>query len=282
MDARITCFLRTAMQMTQVNLDGATRLGRDATPLPGTPTPRAFCAAVLGVLCPSLLAGPPLITDDPGTPGDGRWEINLAFAAELRRASREFDAPLLDINYGLGDHIQLKYEIPWIVLDEEGEHTKNGIGNSLVGVKWRFLDEDRHGLDMSVYPQVEFNNSRASTRRHLVTEETTVLLPFQVAKSLGQWEVLGELGYASIESETDQWFYGLAVGHPVTPRLELLAEIHGEAQRDFRQGELIFNVGAVYELTDNINLLASVGRGFRESSSGEPQLLTYLAVQFNF
>ena len=26
--------------------------------------------------------GPPLITDDPGTPGDGHWEINIAEQSE--------------------------------------------------------------------------------------------------------------------------------------------------------------------------------------------------------
>ena len=28
--------------------------------------------------------GPPMITDDPGTPGNGKWEINLAIAFEHR------------------------------------------------------------------------------------------------------------------------------------------------------------------------------------------------------
>jgi len=39
--------------------------------------------------------GPPLITDDPGTPGDGKWEINLALTAEKRRRERSYESPLL-------------------------------------------------------------------------------------------------------------------------------------------------------------------------------------------
>ncbi len=67
--------------------------------------------------------GPPLITDDPGTPGDGNWEINIAFTAEKRKTVRSYENPILDINYGLGDRIQLKYEVPWLDLDERSEHT---------------------------------------------------------------------------------------------------------------------------------------------------------------
>ena len=39
-----------------------------------------------------------MITDDPGTPGNGKWEINLAVAFEHRsgETSAEGDSPNLD------------------------------------------------------------------------------------------------------------------------------------------------------------------------------------------
>lgn len=115
-------------------------------------------ALVFTLLCTLVLSGlrarpvfaqggPPLITDDPGTPGDGRWEINIAFTVEKRKTERSYESPILDINYGLGERIQLKYEVPRLVLDEHGERTKNGLGSSLIGVKWRFFDQDRQGID---------------------------------------------------------------------------------------------------------------------------------------
>ena len=58
---------------------------------------------------PVHAAGPPLITDDPGTPGDGRWEINLPITLEQTRSQRLFEAPLFDINYGLGERTQESY-----------------------------------------------------------------------------------------------------------------------------------------------------------------------------
>lgn len=38
--------------------------------------------------------GPPLITDDPGTPGNGKWEINVAFTVEKRRMERLYESPI--------------------------------------------------------------------------------------------------------------------------------------------------------------------------------------------
>ena len=57
--------------------------------------------------CLLAQGGPPMITDDPGTPGNGHWENNLAIAFEHRPNEWSIDAPAIDLNYGWGDHIQL-------------------------------------------------------------------------------------------------------------------------------------------------------------------------------
>jgi hypothetical protein len=45
--------------------------------------------------------GPPLLTDDPGTPGNRKWEINIANTQFFSPGENEIETPLLDINYGL-------------------------------------------------------------------------------------------------------------------------------------------------------------------------------------
>src|SRR5215218_637850 len=87
-----------------------------------------------------LLAGPPLETDDPDTPGRNNWEINVSTEMEKRSEVWEW-TPLLDINYGVGERIQLKLKPRYAVFDEPGESARSGPGNIQLGVKWRFLDE---------------------------------------------------------------------------------------------------------------------------------------------
>jgi hypothetical protein len=226
-------------------------------------------------------AGPPLLTDDPGTPGAGKWELNLALTLEQTHHARAIEGPLFDLNYGLGDHIQLKYEVAYLVLDEQDAGPVGGLSNSLLGLKWRFLDEDRHGVAMSIYPQVEFNYPSKWIRREFVEEGTDFLLPIEIAKTFGPWEVGAEVGYEFVQHNDDEWIYGLAIGYPLTKQVELIGEIHGNADQDFDRNDVIFNLGARWELNDSFTLLFAAGRSFRDSDDS-PNLLVYAGVQWNF
>jgi len=243
-----------------------------------------FLLILPGLLTRAVFAqgGPPLITDDPGTPGDGNWEINIACTAEKRRKEKSYETPILDINYGLGERIQLKYEVPWLVLDERGQRTKNGLGTSEFGVKWRFFDQERYGIDMSVYPQFEFNNSDSSADRGLVDRGLEFVLPVQLQKSFGSISFNPEFGYVFREYNDNEWIYGLALGYEASSNLELLAEIRGTTLQDFQDDELLFNLGARCELSETYSLLIAAGRSFRSAASGEPEFLLYAGIQFNF
>src|SRR3979411_1539856 len=82
--------------------------------------------------------GPPMITDDSDTPGDGNWECNFATSFEGSKNNFLLAFPMLDINYGLGDRIQLKIEMPWV--KERGEALANKFDNITLGVKYMILD----------------------------------------------------------------------------------------------------------------------------------------------
>src|SRR4029077_7489805 len=130
--------------------------------------------------------GPPLLTDDPGTPGNGNWEINMAYFQVFTREDRDIEAPLLDINYGWGDRIQLKCQTPYI-WNKDGETRYRGaLGNTLLGVKWRFYQQSRKGgWNISTYPQVDINNPDNSYARGLVELGPRLLLPIEITKTFG-------------------------------------------------------------------------------------------------
>src|SRR5690349_18262079 len=48
--------------------------------------------------------GPPLLGDDPETPGPGKWEINIAYTEQRTNEEHLRSLPHVDFNYGLGDH----------------------------------------------------------------------------------------------------------------------------------------------------------------------------------
>ena len=74
--------------------------------------------------------GPPLVTDDPGTPGADRWELNVSVTAEQDTRESIYQMPLIDLNYGLGDRIQLKVELPVQIVAPADSPTLAGMGNT--------------------------------------------------------------------------------------------------------------------------------------------------------
>ena len=133
-----------------------------------------------------------------------------------------------------------------------------------------------------MYPQFEFNNPTSSEDRGLVDDGSEYVLPFQFSRTLGPIALYLELGHAWRQHRPDEWFYGLALGYPLSDAFEFMGEIFGVAERDFDEEELVFNLGGKWKFHQHGALLFTSGRSFRESSSGEPAFLSYLGLQFNF
>lgn len=90
---------------------------------------RTFLAAVGFLAIPAIACAqgaPPLLTNDTGTPGNGNWEINLGVMPILRQHQDVFQVPQIDINFGLGNRVQLTYEIPFVLQNATGEPTQTG------------------------------------------------------------------------------------------------------------------------------------------------------------
>lgn len=246
-------------------------------------------ATVIGLACLLLFtgpaqAGPPLLTSDAGTPGDGHWEINVGFSLEQPLAQTKVAAPILDLNYGLGEYIQLKYEVPWIFANPDGSAAQNGIGNSTLGLKWRFLDEGRQGVSMSIYPQVAFNTASTSADKGLIDKGTTVILPVQVERKFGPLQANIELGYVANEEKENQWLYGLAFGYRLSKQFEGVGEIFGTAPAgwDWAEHDLVFNLGFRWRLLPWLTLNVSAGRSLVAAAGNEKTLISYAGAQFFF
>ena len=219
-----------------------------------------------------------MITDDPGTPGDGHWEINVAFTTVHSPDERIAEMPLVDLNYGIGERLQLKYEVAWLRLeDDSGRH--DGFSNSLAGVKWRFYDAGEEAWSASAYPQLEFNNPGShADERGLADSGRAFELPFQVMRNLGAFEFNADLGYIWRHGG-NEWFGGVVIGRAVASKVELAAELHAESDAHFHGVALVANFGGRVDLSEKCSLLASVGREL--SHGGEPcaTFIAYLGLQ---
>lgn len=222
-----------------------------------------------------------MITDDPGTPGNGKWENNFAIAFEHRPNETSYDLPETDLNYGVGDHIQLTLQTAPVLLKREDHGPIGGLGGTEAAVKWRFLDEEKNGFDMSMFPRVIFNIQQSSARRGLSEDGTRFQIPFEGAKTFGRWHLDGEFGPLVSSVGRSEWLYGIVAGFDVAKPTMLMAEIHGTSRMNFTQDVLTLNFGLRHEFTENYILIISMGHEIR-SPDQPTALIGYFGMQFVF
>ena len=244
-------------------------------------TSELLVAVMLFVSAPPLSAqgGPPMVVDDPDTPGDGRWEINSAYTDRLTKQARFRSFPHVDVNYGLGDHIQLKYETGWVFANvPDAVGVRSGLDNSLLGVKWRFLDQDNTGFNMSVYPQLQVENSTGSVARGIADPGPNLFLPFEVSRDFGRFKLVGEVGYHFQRKDENEWVFGILGGLPVSEDLELLSEVQSTGHKFLNHSDVLFNIGLRKGLGSHCKLLAAVGRGLTNGPD-RTSFIAYLGIQ---
>jgi hypothetical protein len=264
--------------------------------------PANFLLLLVAVASASLAraqGGPPFITDDPGTPGNRHWEINLGWIADHNPGLAMYELPDFDINYGLGDRIQLKYELPIAAATDANNTTRAGLGESLLGIKWRPYEHHTAGepksdenMDFSIgtYPQASINNPTSAVRRGIVENGPQYYLPMEMTAKLGPVGLNGEVGHWFGNQLTpSRWGRGLIAGHEFNDRLELYGEIYDlqDANRIGtvpKQRELTLDMGGRQTLdhAGHIRLLFMGGRAMQAVAltNSEPSWIAYLGVQF--
>jgi hypothetical protein len=227
--------------------------------------------------------GPPLLTDDPDTPGPNHWEINIAMTSLDEAHSWQLGTPLFDINYGVGDHIQLKYQAPVeVVLPPQGG-ALGGMDNSLLGVKWRFLDQTNGSwLEISTYPQLEFLFSDSAVRRLQADNGDNLLLPIEVEHKFEKLTVYAEGGYMLNSSREPEVLYGIAAEYECSEKFSLMGELYGGYGVDFQESGLAFNLGFRRALTGHVALIGSAGRSITGPEPSRPVFMSYLGVQLTY
>jgi len=242
----------------------------------------ALCTlAVFALGLKSALAqgGPPMITDDPGTPGPGKWEDNIAIILDHHSGETSLDLPQFDLNYGVGEHIQLTLQTGPVLLKRDDHGPIGGMGGTETAVKWRFLDEDTSGFDVSMFPRIIFNIQSSSPRRGLSEDGTRFQIPFEIAKSFGRFHADAEFGPVGITAGRSEWLYGIVGGYDVVKTTTFMAEIHGTSRMNFTRDVLTLNFGIRQTLNERCFFIGSLGHEVHQPDDEPLALIGYFGVQ---
>jgi len=223
--------------------------------------------------------GPPYYTNDPGTPGNLNWEINLAYMPFFYSNQSVSHTPDVDINFGLGDRIQLTYENAWLRVQDLSSAAKFGLGQSNPGVKWRFYDGGESGLSISTFPQLFLNNPDDAVRRGITPANDVFLLPFEFSRKFGPVDVDYEIGYQFVRKGPDGWLSGLVLGHEFTPKFEMDMELYNQGTFHPSEDQPTIGFGARYKIHPPVILLLMAGRSLEPARSNQSYFIGYFGLQ---
>lgn len=203
------------------------------------------------------MAGPPYLTDDPVPTDLGHWELYAFTAGEGHRSTIDEDVGL-DLNYGPVHEVQLTATLPMSFSHSPQDGWRSGSGDVELGVKYRFLHDEKDGLSAAIFPRTIL-----PTATHSPSEKTRLLLPVWAGKDFtGGTSVFGGGGFTINPGagNRDFWQAGIAATHDLTKKVSIGAEITRQGA-DTKDGtaQTRLGIGSIIQLSDHYALLFSGG-----------------------
>ena len=216
--------------------------------------------------------GSPMITDDPGTVERGVLELEVIFEFQKTMFEKEYQAPLIDLDYGLTDRLDFSFEFPYLI-EKDPFETNKSIGFIEVGVKYRFYENEKKSIFFGIVPEVLIPLHENG--------EMEYLLEFLAEKAFSNFVVGASLGYLYMKEEQDYFGTSILAGFEVLRSLSLKGEIAFEASReDLSNNEGIANFGVTYELNERIEFNSSIGTGlFASDPDFKKTMISFLGIK---
>ena len=211
-------------------------------------------------------AGPPYLTDDP-VPTDLRhWEFYGFIDDEGISGTQDGDAGF-DLNYGAAEGVQLTATLPLSFSREQSRGWRSGSGDVEVAVKYRFLNDEKHGVSAAIFPRLILPTSSLAE-----DGKTRILLPVWLEKDFaGGTSLFGGGGFEINPGPGNRnfWQAGAALTKDVSEELSIGAEITREGpDSDGGTPQTRAGVGAIAKLSTHYSLLFSGGPTWADHRTG--------------
>jgi hypothetical protein len=242
----------------------------------------AICAIALAA--PQALAGAPFRTDDPEPVELGHFEFDGSSQGTRTTGGWSGFGPALEMNYGALPNLQLHADVVQGFAAPTGGRTGFALGDLELGVKYRFITpgEDDWFPQVAIFPLVEV--PLGNQKLGFSTGHAQIFLPIWLQKDLDPWTIYGGGGYWINPGIGNRnfTFFGTALWRKLTERFSLGVEVfHQSSPADGVKDSTGFNVGAIYDVSENWHLLSSVGTGVQNRNETN-QLAYYVGLQLTF
>jgi len=209
----------------------------------------------------------PLITDDTGTQGKGRFQIEVNGQYDSDRetvngASLEATGSQVatTLSYGMIENADLVLSLPyqWGKVKEDGitVYDEKGISDMTVEIKWRFYEKD--GLSLALKPGVRIPTG--NDEKGLGAGRTGYHAFLIGSKEAAPWAFHVNAGYIGNENKADEeknlWQASLAATYEAVKGLKVVGNIGIERNRDKTADEdpAFFLGGVIYSISESFDI----------------------------
>lgn len=249
-----------------------------------------FLTLVLSIfICSSsIFAAHPLITDDAGTMGKGKAQVEMNFEySQHKEGGVKVNVTDLSaiLTYGVTDNVDIVLSVPYqfIKVKTEGETFKeNGISDVSLELKWRFYQEKGVGC-LALKPVLTLPTGDDDKR--LGNGRATFGLYFIASKEINPVTLHLNLGYIRNENKFDDrkdlWHISLASEIEVMKELKLVANIGMErnSDRESNTHPAFILGGLIYTISEQIDIDFGVKTGLNKAEV-DYSLLAGLTYRF--
>lgn len=240
---------------------------------------RLLLAVLLALPASCGFAGPPFITDDPEPVDFQHWEVYIS-SLTLRNPIQSMGTmPHVEVNNGVAPNVQLHIIVPYQFNRPAGGPTARGLGDTELGVKYRFVQESDKRPMIGVFPLIEVPTGNSD--RGLGTGHFQFFLPVWLQKSWGKWTSYGGGGYFINPGPGNSsfWLVGWEIQKDLGEQWTLGGELfHTTPNAPGAPSLTNFNLGGFYNIDDGHHILFSAGRGV----TGNTEFMSYLGYQWTF
>ncbi len=236
---------------------------------------------MLSIFSLPAYAAHPLITDDTGTQGKGKFqvEVNAEHANDNGNAETTLGATL---SAGVLDNVDIVIGTPYVFLSEKDDtghrSHEDGISDLSLAFKWRLYENE--GLSFALKPGVTL--ATGDPDKGLGDGKSTYSLFFITTKELEPITLHLNLGYILNRSELRNIsHYSLAAEYAAAKSIKIVGNIGGETNpdRESNTHPLFALGGLIYKVTDSFDIDFGVKAGLNKA---EPDYTLLAGIAFRF
>lgn len=228
------------------------------------------------IACPSILfAAHPLITDDTGTQGKGKLQIESNYEYGVDKdGGDEFKSGVLNntISFGISENVDGVFSLPYMWWKDGANNLKqSGISDISVQLKYKFYENEKNGVSFGIKPG--FSIPSGDEKKGLGSGRMGYSGCFIVSKEFNSSGFHLNLGYSRNENKLDEKkdIYNASIAGfiRIKNNLNIVWDIGTRTNTDkgADNNPAYAIMGFIYSLLDNFDIDAGVKRGITSSET---------------